>query len=162
MHGAPLFVSGIFFGELACPSKRRYYATLQGWLASGGAICRRFRMAPDWRSPVCVARSDRPGLARPERSIPPAGFGLRCFSGFGGVDFYNGIGTGVFCRARAYVTKRNCPTLKPGSAPPSRRKPSSRLLARAICDQVPAQAQIRLSRPWWKSVHSMNAICIKL
>ena len=123
---------------------------------------RRFRMAPDWRSPVCVARSDRPGLARPERSIPPAGFGLRCFSGFGGVDFYNGIGTGVFCRARAYVTKRNCPTLKPGSAPPSRRKPSSRLLARAICDQVPAQAQIRLSRPWWKSVHSMNAICIKL
>lgn len=39
MHGAPLFVSGIFFGELACPSKRRYYATLQGWLASGGAIC---------------------------------------------------------------------------------------------------------------------------
>jgi len=35
--------------------------------------------------------------------------------------------------ARAYVTKRNWPTLKPGSAPPNRRKPSSRLLAMATC-----------------------------
>ena len=81
---------------------------------------------------------------------------------FWGRGLHNGIVMGVFCSARAYVTKRNWPTLKPGSAPPNRRRPSSRLLAMATCDQVPAQAQIRLSRPWWKSVHSMNAICIRL
>ena len=87
-------------------------------------------------------------------------FVLRQFGVWGMLD--NGIGIGVFCRACTYVTKRNWPTLKPESAPPNRRKPSSRLLAMATCDQVPAQAQIRLSRPWWKSVQRMNAICIRL